>query len=216
MQMKCLEIDREGRLAAVEFDGAVERWRTGGGPFWIDVESLDRTDRARILSDVGLAEELADELLRSGNAARVLPLDEALFLEFPTRVLGDPPELMSVSFVCFDRLVVTFRGAGPTDSAAIVEDLVKRLIVRERSTAALVGAVLVELAIDLRHRTSALREQTVTFSRRMDADPEAIELQEILDLKREIVDLDAVADERGAVMDMLESIEHPAWRDERD
>ena len=211
MQMKCLEIDHEGRLAAVEFDGAVERWRAGGGPFWIDVESPDRADQARVLSDVGLAEDLADELLRSGNAARVLPLDEALFFEFPTRVLGDPPELMSASFVCFDRLVVTLRGGGSTDSAAIVESLVKRLMIRERSTSSLVFALLVELSIDLRHRTSALREQTVTFSRRMDANPEAIELQEILDLKREIVDLDAVADERGAVMDMLESVEHPTF-----
>jgi len=210
MQMRCFEIDHEGRLAAVDFDGAVESWRTGGGPFWLDIESSDHIDQKRVLSDVGIAEELADELLRSGNAARVLPLDEALFFELPTRVLADPPELKSALFVCFDRLLVTLRGEPSTDSTAIIEDVVKRLTVRERSSSWLVCALLVELSIDLHHRTSELREQAATISRRMDADPEAIELQVILDLKRQLVDLDAVADERGVVMDMLEPFEHPA------
>ena len=211
MRVSCFEIDDEGRLSAVEFEGAVERWRAGSGPFWIDLESSEPTDHARILADVGFGEEIAGELLRSGHGVRVLTLDEALFFEFPTRVLGDPSELMSASFVCFDRLLVTLRDTRSEESTAFAGGLVKRLAVRERSSSALACAVLVELSLDLRSRTSALRERTVAFSRQMDADPDAIDLQQILDLRREIIDLDAVADERSAVMDMLESCEHTAF-----
>jgi len=209
MQIQCFEIDERGHLNTAEYADAIERWRAGDGPFWVDIEEADPSARGRVLAEVGLDRDFVDELLKPGHAPRVLPLDDATFFEFPTGISGDPLELKSVSIVCFDRLVVTLRASGVGESAERIGSLMSWVTLDGRSISELVCALFVGLSIELRGRSSELRQRTVTLSRRMDADPEAVELQEIIGLKNDIVDLDAVAEERAAVMETLEPIKHP-------
>jgi len=211
MNWSCFEIDTRGHLSAVDCASVVGQWRDGAGPFWIDVESPDRAERGRVLLDLGLSQELVDELMESGHAPRVLPLDEALCFEFPTRITGDPPELKSTLLVCIDQLVVTLRDLPSKASVEHNSDLLGRIALEGRSTSELVCALLVASSIDLRRRCSERRERAVALSLRMDADPEAVELMEILELKREIVDLDGVTEERAVILEMVGSIKHPAF-----
>ena len=211
MNWTCFEVDSNGHLSAVDCTSVVGRWREGDGPFWIDVESPDHDERARVLSDLGLSEGLVEELMESGHAPRVLPLDEALCLEFPTQISGNPPELKSTLLVCFDRLVVTLHELPSRALAESNSKLLSSVHIEERSTSALVCALFVASSSDLRRRCAELREAAVVLSRLMDADPEAVDLEQILDLKREIVDLDGVTEERAVILEMVGSTKHPAF-----
>ena len=150
MNWTCFEVDDSGHLSAVECASVVGRWREGDGPFWIDVESPDRDERARVLSDLGLSERLVEELLEAGNAPRVLPLKEALCFEFPTQISGVPPDLKSTLLVCLDRLVVTLHALPSLASAESNSKLLSGIHLEERSTSELVCALLVASSIDLR------------------------------------------------------------------
>ena len=210
MQIQSFEIEHGGGLREVEFAGLIERWRAGGGPYWIDVTSSEGVEQAGLLSDLGFTQEVIDELLQPGHAARVLPLDDAVFFELPARMAGDPPELKSYAFLSADRIVLTLREALGDDGAASLEDLVGRLTLNGQSISELVCNLLLELSVDLRNRSSKLRIRNITLSRRMDDDPESVTLEDLLDLKREIVDLEAATDERIAVMETLEPLKHRA------
>ncbi len=210
MNWTCFEVDDSGHLSAVECASVVGRWREGDGPFWIDVESPDRDERARVLSDLGLGQDSVDELMEGGHAPRVLPIDEALCFEFPTQISGDPPELKSALFVCFDRLVVTLHALPSRVSAESDAKLPNSIHLEERSTSDLVCALLIASSIDLRRRCAELREAVVVLSRLMDVDPRAVDLEQILDLKRQVVDLDGVTEERAVILEMVGSTKHPA------
>jgi magnesium transporter len=207
----CFEIGESGHLSSVDGASVVKRWRDGEGPFWIDVESPDREDRGRVLSDLGISQGLVDELLESGHAPRVLPLDEALCFEFPTQISGDPPELKSILLVCIERLIVTFHEMPSRVPAESRAEVVSRIAFEGGSTSELLCALLVASSIDLRRRCADLREAAVSLSRRMEADPAAVELVEVLDLKREIVDLDGATEERAVILEMVGSLKHPVF-----
>jgi Mg2+ and Co2+ transporter CorA len=206
MQIDSFEIRDDGSLARLDHIALIDRWRAGGGPYWVVFRTPESESLVRHLSALGVEPDLALELLEPGHAARVLPLERGIFFELPARIAGEPPELKSLTFLCLDRVLVTIYPTLEEDPAASLEGFVAGLRVDGASTTELLAAVLLQLSVNLRNHSTELRSRVLTLSRRMDDDPDSVTPQDLLEVKREILDLEAAAEERIPVLETLEQL----------
>ena len=198
------EVTPDARLVPTESTDVIAQWKAGGGPFWIDVENCSPEESARLVAEVGLDEELIRRIQEPGHAARVLPFVNGVFFEFPLLFAGRPPELKSISFVCLDRLLITLHSEA-LESRWTQDPLLCRISLGDRSTSALVSAALTYWSMDLRSRTSQLRTAILALSEKFDDESADVSIDEIIEVRRRIADLDAIAEEREASLESLES-----------
>jgi len=207
MQARCFEIDDRGHARPVELVEAVDGWRAKKGTYWIDVERAEYEAAANLLGELQLDRELIDHLFEPGHAARTLPFDEGLFFELPLEITGQPAEVKSAAFVCLDRILVTLRREAYEPSSWIDIEKLKQVDLAGGSTTSLVCALLIELSVIFRQESLALRRTLADLTDRLDADPQAVTLKEIVGLKRKIFDLEAVIEEREAALGALRSVD---------
>jgi len=219
METKCFRIVNGDQLEPVEVETALEEWGRGEGPFWFDVEDPDPAVKARLVKKFGLDEETIASLHESGHAARVLPVGDGVYFELPIDITGDPPELISVEFLVLGRALVTTRQREAELAEWTGLDDATRTVLEDPSAIGIGCALLLAASVSLRARSSRLRQGVHLVARGLDNSVEGVSLEEILALKKEIIDLDALCDERIAVIERLEVLkkvlfEHENLRDQ--
>jgi len=210
VQTLSIEITGDGHLREVETDAALGRWRGGEGSFWIVLNGGTTEEVVQWLGATGFSREHIDALLERGHSAKFLPLDEAVLFEFPAIATEKPESPFLSTFICLDRLVIQIRDRPASDWESRDFTLASRyLTLPERSTSALVCALLVRLSMAVRSVALALRAQARGLSARMDDDPDGVSLDDIVALKRGIRDLDETVDEQLAVFTLLKAVQRP-------
>jgi len=198
----CLALESDCSLRTEAESAALAAWRAGGGPFWIHLAGGTPEEILTWLAGLGLDQELLDQLHIGEDQSRILPLDEAVFFAYPVPASTETGKHAHFAFLCLDRLVITMHES--PDSTPVFEDVpLARLKIREATTAGLVCGLAMIHALRLRRHGATLRREGETLDRRMDADPAAIRLREILALKRRVMALSEVADEEIATLDVL-------------
>jgi magnesium transporter len=209
MKFTGFELDADLRPRGVDPDEALSRWSNGDGPFWVDLECPDAAPKAALLDKLGLRRPVIAQLLDAGHSARVLPLQNGLYFEFPLRIAGDPVEVKSTGVVVLDRIVVTLREFPALRPFGEEQQVPLPVSPASRTTEDLVSALLVRKSVELKQVISAARKDVMSVAMQLDRDPEAVGLDEIIRLRREVLDLDAVAEERSAVVELLRSTHVP-------
>jgi Mg2+ and Co2+ transporter CorA len=203
MRIQTFEVRPDGSLGAEEFDAALERWRLGGGPFWVDIEASSRAEALDGLAALDLGEETRQRFADRSHAARAVTVDRGVLLEVPTRIAGDPPELRSYVLLGMDRLLITAHLPPDELDTRSAETVARDLLLDRPTVTHLVGNLLVELSVELRDQSAGLRDRVTAMSARLEAAPEEVEAPEILALKRSVIDLEAASEERIPVLSRL-------------
>jgi len=104
-------------------------------------------------------------------------------------------------------MLVTFREENPESRSWFECNTVLRLGLGDRSTTPVVRELLVELSVGLRRQSLEVRSTLAELGGRLDDDCEAVSHEEFVNLKRKIFDLDAISEEREAVLGSLQALE---------
>lgn len=207
MQITVFEFDEMGRSRVAELDTAITQQHGEGRRFWIDVESSAHDEARDLLLALGIDHETIERFFELGHAARILPFADGLFFELPLEITGQPAELKSASFICLDRVLVTIRGASHQSTCWITPGEAPELDPGDRSTISLASALLIELSVALRRSSLDVRRELTELADRLDDDPRGVEMGEIVHVKRKILDLDAVSEEREAALESLRAVD---------
>jgi magnesium transporter len=183
-------------------------WSEGRDPVWIDVESRDADELRGLLKDLGFADDLVGHALLHDSTGRVIAHAEATFFEYPIPAPDGSAAL--VGFLVTEGLVTTFHRHALSDD--FVAEVLARLEVPVPSTSGLVSAIVQNHALRLRRAALDLRDRAREAAALMDDDPEAVTLDDILALKRRLLDLDRMSDEQEAVFESLPGLEKPHLR----
>lgn len=189
----------------VEEKAALAAWREGKGPFWVDLESDDPEDMVEWLKKFGLDPDLLASIKAPDSTGRVLPLKNLVFFEYPA--LDDLGTPIQFAGLCFDRLLVTMHHQCHHPDRE--DALTSKLRLREGTCSGLVCALAISHSTLLRRATLALRDQTLKLSGTMDETPESVSREDILVLKRRLLDLDRMTDEEMAVFELLQTTDKP-------
>jgi len=209
LKVTCFALEPGGGLRREAEAAAVAGWRTGAGTYWIDV-GWDRPEEASAwLVGLGLDPGLVEEFQIGDAETRILPLTDMAFVAYPVWPGEDAGATISFGFLCLDRLVITLHGQ-PKGNAGPDEELITKLKLREPTTVGVVCGLAVSHSTWLRRYVAALRGRGDVLAGRMDPDPEAVSLEEILALKHRVLALGSVVDEELAMLEVLKISDHPA------
>jgi magnesium transporter len=207
MKVTCFAIEPEGGLRLEDESSAMAAWKAGGGPCWVDLSGGPPEAVAAWLTGLGLDSGTVEEFEIGSAESKVLPLADLVFVSYP--VMSDQGATVPLSTVCLDRLVITVHEP-LGESGGADASLITRLRLREGTTAGLVCGLSVVLAGRLRKHVAGLRAKGDALAGRMDPDPEAVSLAEILALKHRVLTLGTAVDEALAVLEVLKISKHPA------
>ena len=208
MKISCFAIEPGGGLRLESEAAAVAGWRDGAGSHWIDVGGGRPEDLSAWLVGLGLDQGLVEELHLGDDETRILPLTNAVFVAFLVMPGEDARTPVRFAYLCLDRLVITMHEQ-PEGYSGPDESLITKVKLREATTVGVVCALTVNHSTRVRHYVGALRRKGDVLAGRMDPDPEAVSMQEILALKRRVLALGGVVDEELAVLEVLKVIDKP-------
>ena len=200
MTNRCYRIGDDKRLVAVPQETALESWRRGDASYWLDLDSNASEALDDLLARAGLEATRRQMCLEEQDVPRFVPGSREVFFQFVTYSGASGHSTAYVSFVCLPRLLITFH-AGPVESlATIATHLETTAVVYLTSTSALVCVVLLTLSSSAMRTAALARRRVDALMGRMDRDPEAVRLNEIIAEKSMALELDRIASENSYIM----------------
>ncbi|MEM9281519.1 MAG: CorA family divalent cation transporter [Verrucomicrobiota bacterium] len=195
MKLHCSEILASGKLKPTDSDAALDRWRSGKGNFWFDIESYQRAELDSWLEPLALPEIMAQRCRSVGDSTQIIALPQALFLE--VMAYSDPQDsaLGNVGVICLKNLLITLN---PKSVHAIVKsrDIADALQMKKGTTADLLVSMLLIKIDQATVSARTIRATLNDLDDRMDREPGSVALEEILDAKDAVSRLVAVAEEQ--------------------
>ncbi|MHC4450068.1 MAG: magnesium transporter CorA family protein [Planctomycetota bacterium] len=190
----------DARLRVVEMDDAVKRWSKGEGTFVISLDAWAVDDLRVFLDGLSIGEEAIESVTETGHAPRVRVVDGLLLCEIPTSMDQELSQLVTTCAVCLDRMLLIVHDR---PSQTWTAERVTRLRAVQANPAGILATMLAERSADLRRDTGQARRQVVALARRMDVDPDQLDVEEIVQVRNTIIDLDAIVEERIPVLESL-------------
>lgn len=213
MRLRAFTIGADRQLDPLPVDGIDDACADADACVWIDFQGADPTcaeewfDRLKVR---GLARRVC---LEAGDRSGFYPLPDEMILVMPVLIRSQAtPTSEYVTFLCRERLLVTLH---PTSVLGLheqttVEEATDWL--PERSIVSLVAAILLDVTQECLARTSALRTAVSGLEERLDRDPDSVEADEILDLRRDLLAHEVVVSEQLPPVQALSESERPGLR----
>ena len=178
MKISCYRISEDAHLAATPAEAFLEPWKQGEGQYWIDIQAYQPQELTEWLTDLNVSELAIQCCVEPTKTSRVIPLDDAVFFEFPVyrAPSGRRPEVDYVSFLCLQSLVITIH-AGPFAGAGrLVRVLTSELTLAKATTSALACALLAGESARVSQLVDGLKAGVFELDERMDRDLYATQL----------------------------------------
>ena len=209
MKVTWWKLDDKMGLVSVDPEVAVDAWRGKAASFWADVEGYEPKELDAWLREIRLSDAARQCCLEAGAMSRIVPLEEAVFFEFPVHAGEVESELVELGFLCVTGLVVTLHRrsiAQLEKTADVMKPGVRRLKV---TTSGLVAMILLSFSSQNVRLAGDLKKAVYALDERMDSAPDDIDANEILKHKGAIRRLDTVVDEQRSLFDLLRIVQLP-------
>ena len=211
MKISCYRITEDAHLAAAPAEAFLEPWKQGEGQYWIDIHAHQPRELEEWLSKLKLSELAKKCCVEPTFTSRVVPLDDAVFFEFP--VYAKPsarnPNAHYISFLCLRNLVITIC-ANPYTNASLPEEVLKvEMTLAKATTSALVCVLLASESAGIAQLVDGLKAAVFERDERMDRDPDSVEADDIREQKRKLRVYDMIVSGQVESLEILHTVEAP-------
>ena len=207
MSVECFEFATDGTLRPVAPEEVAAAASSTTRSFWVHVRGSAEAAPEPLRAFAGFEAAYGEVAVR-GHAPRAVALEDGVFFELPTWVSGRPPEVRAAAIARLPRLILTRSDEPAEDWLATVSGGRKLTHGGIDPAGGFLVHVMGQLPLRLRETGADLRRAIDELSRRMDDEPDDIELEQILALRQRVLDLEAIAEERLPVLEDLETLQH--------
>jgi magnesium transporter len=207
------EIGEQMELTRCDPASAAEAARSPDSRIWIDLEGADGTETAAWLErlDVkGLARRLC---LESRDRPGFYPLNKEIVLVAPVlceaTIAGNTDYL---ALLCRENMLLTLHRTPVVDTEELVSLHESETWLPDRSIAGLVSALIMGLSLDGLGHVNALRGRVIAMEDRMDREPEAVQAEEILELRSNLMTLASAVSDQLPSLQALSTTDRPHFR----
>lgn len=206
MQVVAFRAVDGARLARCDADAVLESWRASSNAHYVHVAGFEQRDLAAWLEQFHLSDFARRRVLHIGQFTKVIAAKDALIVEL--RVLGgrstDAPR--QIAYLLQRNLLVSFERVASGDLNAFATE-VERLPLAKDSTTAILTALLLMQVNRLSEEVHQARSAIFDLDERMDRNPTAVSLNEILEAKDHLLKMLAVAEEQSACIESVNSLQ---------
>ena len=203
MQERCYRISSDKRLVAAAREAALDSWRLGEGSFWLDVDATGEEVLCGLLAGVGIDDAVRQVCLEALDIPRVIPGEQAAFFQFPVLTGSNSNTPVYLSVFCLPHLLITFHKAPIESLRTLADQLESTPVGILTATSGLVCLLLLSITSrNLREEVWA-RRRVDELTARMDLDPDAVQLDQILAEKSAALTLDAIFSETSQIVPAL-------------
>jgi magnesium transporter len=194
-------------------EDAADACQNKAATVWLDLQGFESAELEAWLSRLKVTSLARRLCLEAQNRTGFYPLRDELLLVVP--VLTDkegPREADYLVCLCTENLLLTYHGKpvlNPKELAALEES---HAWLPQRSISGLVSALMIDRSLEcLRHATD-LRNSILALEERMDREPDAVEAEDILDMRSELVTVSGVVSDELPALQALSVTDKPFFK----
>jgi magnesium transporter len=198
MKLNCYQLSEGAFITSVDWPGwdSVLQDKDPKYSYWIIVENITAVELAENLKHLNLHPLIMEDCLSPEHSTLVDRYPDSVYIEFPTNASNDEVGVAFLSIICLPTFIITVIHGDVTQLPNFIISLQqdRKLIIG--NTANLIY-MLTDYFID-KTITQGLvyRQQLILLEKKLDQDPEGIDLNEITDLKRLVSQLEAICEDQ--------------------
>jgi magnesium transporter len=211
--VQCLQIDEALHLTPLSPESAVEACQRADSRIWLDLQDFERSeleewlDRLRF---IGLTRQLC---LDARDRPGFYPLKREIFFVIPVMAdTGARPEVEYAGIVCRENLLLTVHRGPLAGQRQQNKVQYSESWLADRSIAALVAAVMIDLSLRCLQHTTKIKNALLALEERIDRDPDMVMVDEILDMRSQLMTLAMVVSDQLPALKALGATDKPFFR----
>jgi len=211
--VQCLQIDEALHLTPLSPESAVEACQRADARVWLDLQDFDRGELEEWLDRLGFTGLTRKLCLDARDRPGYHPLKREIFFVIPFLAAGGAKrEAEYVGIVCRENLLLTLH-RGPLEGRERRDKMqYSESWLADRSIAALLTAVMIDLSLTCLQHTAELRSLVLSLEDRIDQDPDAVELDEIVDIRSQLLTLGMVVSDQLPAVRAMSTTDKPFFK----
>ena len=209
----CLQIDEALHLTPIAPESVVQTCQREGARVWIDLQDFERNELEKLLDDLGFTGLTRQLCLDARDRPGYYPLKKEIFFVIPFLADdGTRLEVEHVGILCRENVLLTvhqrrLKGQQRRDKLQYSESWLA-----DRSIAALLAAVMINLSLTCLQHAADVRSSVLSLEDRIDRDPDAVELNEIVDMRTQLLTLGMVVSDQIPAVQALSTTDKPFFQ----
>ena len=211
--IQCLQIDEALHLTPVAVEDVVETCRRADVRVWLDLQEFERRELEEWLDKLGYTGLTRQLCLEARDRPGYYPLKSEIFFVIPfLAAAGAQREVEYVGIVCTENLLFTFH-SGPLEGRGRRDKMqYSASWLADRSIAALVAAVMIDMSLTCLQHTADLRNSSLSLDERIDRDPDTVKVDEIVGLHSRLMTLGMVVSDQLPAVQALSTSDKPFFQ----
>jgi len=214
MIINSFQINDALQLTPISSEEAVGLSQRPDARVWLDLQAPDSGELEAWLERLGVTGLSRRLCLEARDRSGFYPLKKEIILMIPVSAYTERPrEKDYVTFLCRENLLLTFHRKSifnPQELVASQESSEDWL--PDRSVAGLVSAVMLTTSLECLRHIAELRNAIQVLEERMDREPDTVEAEEILDMRSDLLALDAVVSDQLPSLRSLGGTDKPFFK----
>jgi magnesium transporter len=214
--VQCLEIDEKLKLKPFACENAVEACRRSDAYVWIDLQDFGPSELEEWLDSLGFTGLTRQLCLEARDRPGYYPLKSEIFFVIPFLAKGGSRlEVEHVGIICKENLLMTVHQSRLEGKEARREKMqYSESWLADRSIAALIAAVMIDLSLACLQHTADIRKSVLSLDERINSDPDTVSVNEILDIHSQLMMLGMVVSDQLPALQALSSTDKPYFKRE--
>jgi len=206
MIINSFQIDEALQLKPLSLEELPEARTKADARIWIDLQGFEPSEFEDWLDKLevkGLSRQLC---LEARNRTGFYPLKNEILLIIPFLSRANASEQREVDYLallCRETLLLTAQRTSLMTPQRCAEIQESHEWLAERSIPALVFALMNDLSLESLNSTTELKRAIIALEERVDRDPNAVEAEEILDIRSKLLDVGSVVGDQLPPLQLL-------------
>lgn len=194
-QLRCHRIDAGLRRAVgIARQQLADAREQTSDEVWIDIQASNPNDFQAFLNALDLHPLILEDCLDPNRSSRFSSYENSLHFEVPVFSTDAVDDYLSV--VCVPRLLVTIRTSQIPEVDRLSQDDDQQVQLNEGTKSALLYAILDALTDRLVKAATESRDEIRRMSHLMDAQPDGVDVEKIVSVKRTVQDITTIAEDQ--------------------
>jgi magnesium transporter len=209
----CVQIDDARHLTHLAPESVVQAIQREDARVWVDLQDFEQGELEEWLDRLGFTGLTRQLCLEARDRPGYYPLKKEIFFVIPFLADEDSRlEVEHVAIICRENILLTvhkrrLEGQQRRDKLQYAESWLD-----DRSIAALVAAVMINLSLTCLQHTADLRSSILSLEDRIDRDPDTVGLDEIIDLRSQLLTLGMVVSDELPAVQALSTTDKPFFK----